>query len=286
MLPHCIWFCIYTAEVPLAHAGVAGTPLFATSTPLPGPGTEPQLATPAYQQPSNINKTPVSSRESSLLSHHLTPATIVSQKPMVDDILNPAFEGDNFMIGSRNGTNRSRMNRNAVISDPRLGKTEDFTLASSFEVPEQQPAHSIKLYELGILPCLLALFVCFFIYIDLGEVVFNSIVVPFILFEGQQFLWRRWQSSHGDVSAARGRGGGMLGTALLLCGVPQQLVSRYLSLGAAVKILGADFAVYLVTIVIWHSTIGLPQQNHDDMTHEFLESHVSSADDVQILSDP
>lgn len=139
---------------------------------------------------------------------------------------------------------------------------------------------SIKFTELGLLPFVLAVSVCFFITMDMGSVVFNSIVIPFVLFECHQLLWLSWQRRRaGGTTAGSGGGGGLLGAALLLCGVRQHVMSRYIAAATAVRTLGSDFAVYLVTVVLWQLTLGLPLREQDHTEQDYLY-HSSSSNEI------
>lgn len=104
-----------------------------------------------------------------------------------------------------------------------------------------------------IVPVVLALLVCVLLSVNLGYVVSNSIALPFLLWEAHHL----WCCRHVIEAMSRGVGG-LLGLALVLCGLQQSLMSKLTQIITVMKCVFEDFAFYILTIVVWYCFVGLP----------------------------
>ncbi|KAK8396544.1 hypothetical protein O3P69_005529 [Scylla paramamosain] len=113
--------------------------------------------------------------------------------------------------------------------------------------PEPEPSRAV------VVPVVLALLVCCLLSLNLGYIVSNSIAFPFLLWESHS-LWCRWQALQ---AASRGRSS-LLVVALMLSGVNQTTISTYVVIMNVMKCFMEDFFLYIFTVVMWSSTVGLP----------------------------
>ena len=104
-----------------------------------------------------------------------------------------------------------------------------------------------------IVPVIIALFVCVLLSVKLEYVVSNSISLPFLLWEAHHL----WCNRHSIDASSRSMGG-LTGIALVLCGVQQSFIRKLTHVITVIKCVFEDFAFYILTIVIWHWTVGLP----------------------------
>ncbi|XP_071552707.1 uncharacterized protein mRpL28 isoform X2 [Panulirus ornatus] len=116
-----------------------------------------------------------------------------------------------------------------------------------------QPIVAPGTLDTFMVPVILALIVCFLLSVNLGYVVSNSISIPFLLWEVQHLWCQRYA-----IQASSRSGAGLMGIALMLCGVRQTTVTTYAQLITIVKRFLEDFAVYILTVVLWCTLIGLP----------------------------
>ncbi|KAK3850225.1 hypothetical protein Pcinc_043060 [Petrolisthes cinctipes] len=129
---------------------------------------------------------------------------------------------------------------------------------------------SARTFKPSLVPICIALLVCALLFCNFGYVVSNSISIPFILWE-MHHLWSQRLSIH---SSSRNNSG-LWGIALVLCGVKQATISAYALILTIFKCFLEDFALYIFTVVLWHSIIGLPVQDPEViMTPDVPENNV------------
>ncbi|XP_068204344.1 uncharacterized protein [Palaemon carinicauda] len=116
-----------------------------------------------------------------------------------------------------------------------------------------QSATLVGALSTPIVPVILALFVCILLSIKLEYVVSNSIALPFLLWEAHHL----WCMRHAIEASSQGVGG-LLGLALVLCGVQQSAIRKMTQMSTIFRCVFEDFAFYVLTIVIWYWIIGLP----------------------------
>lgn len=104
-----------------------------------------------------------------------------------------------------------------------------------------------------VVPVVLALVVCCLLSFNLGYIVSHSIAFPFLLWEGHS-LWCRWQALQSSQKGAAG----LVAFALMLSGVNQTTVTSCVILLNLAKCFVEDFSLYMFTVVIWMSVMGLP----------------------------
>lgn len=120
-----------------------------------------------------------------------------------------------------------------------------------------QSATLVGALSTPIVPVILALFVCILLSVKLEYVVSNSIALPFLLWEAHHM----WCMRHVIEASSQGVGG-LLGLALVLCGVQQSAVRKMMQVSTMFRCVFEDFAFYILTIVIWYWIIGLPGSAH------------------------
>lgn len=241
---------IYAGDLKDEPASVPATPAFATSTPLPG--FENKLSTPATVNVAtsskvlhrNVNSTPLSSREN---SHASDSAPQSYANGNGNGNIPATFDLSNF-------TNSLPINSSLLaklLTDNRLANENDFTLGSSFEAKQAAPQVR-KGYSQILIPFFLAIVVCFFIYFGLGDVVSNSLAIPFILYAVQEIVRKVFMEREvQNVS-------GMLQAAVMLCGVSPKAVETYSKVASLLDSVGSSFSVYFLTVILWQTFIGLP----------------------------
>lgn len=126
---------------------------------------------------------------------------------------------------------------------------------------ERAPQPEPELSRSMVVPVLLALVVCCLLSLNLGYVVSNSIAVPFLLWESHS-LWCRWQALN---TAPRG-GSGLLVVAFMLSGLSQSTISTYVVIMNIMKCFFEDFSLYIFTVVMWSSMVGLPNTVQGEAT--------------------
>lgn len=128
-----------------------------------------------------------------------------------------------------------------------------------------QSATLVGALSTPIVPVILALFVCILLSVKLEYVVSNSIALPFLLWEAHHM----WCMRHVIEASSQGVGG-LLGLALVLCGVQQSAVRKMMQVSTMFRCVFEDFAFYILTIVIWYWIIGLPGSAHS--ARDFVET--------------
>lgn len=108
----------------------------------------------------------------------------------------------------------------------------------------------------AVVPVVLALVVCCLLSLNLGYVVSHSIAFPFLLWEVHS-LWCRWQA----LQAGQRGGAGLLAFALMLSGMNQATISSCVILMDITKCFMEDFSLYMFTVVMWLSVVGLPDSS-------------------------
>lgn len=112
---------------------------------------------------------------------------------------------------------------------------------------------SVETHKSSVILVGIALLVCSLFYFNYGYIMFNSISAPFLLLEAL-LLWRQRNA----IEASSRGGAGLLGIALMLCGVQQTTITVYAHLITIVKCFFEDFAMYILTVVLWCTVIGIP----------------------------
>ncbi|XP_064107338.1 uncharacterized protein LOC135216156 [Macrobrachium nipponense] len=135
----------------------------------------------------------------------------------------------------------------------------NFTTTPSRKVNscDVQSATLVGALSTPIVPVILALFVCILLSVKLEYVVSNSIALPFLLWEAHHM----WCMRHVIEASSQGVGG-LLGLALVLCGVQQSAVRKMMQVSTIFRCVFEDFAFYILTVVIWYWIIGLPGSAH------------------------
>lgn len=104
-----------------------------------------------------------------------------------------------------------------------------------------------------VVPVVLALVVCCLLTFNLGYIVSHSVAFPFLLWEGHS-LWCRWQA----LQASQRGAAGLVAFALMLSGVSQATVGSFVILLNIAKCFVDDLSLYVFTVVVWASVVGLP----------------------------
>lgn len=104
-----------------------------------------------------------------------------------------------------------------------------------------------------VVPVVLALVVCCLLTFNLGYIVSHSVAFPFLLWEGHS-LWCRWQALQTSQRGAAG----LMAFALMLSGVSQATVASCVILLNIAKCFVDDLSLYMFTVVMWASVVGLP----------------------------
>ncbi|XP_047740536.1 uncharacterized protein LOC125179191 [Hyalella azteca] len=236
---------------------VQSTPLFSTSTPLTGADLSSRPHIPFLLKPprtvqdcSNVGTTPLSSRDSTpLVTRHAG-----SDWQNANDINVIASETRkvNFLL-SNNGLSNQKASHSAFLDDPRLSNESDLTLGTSFN-GSRAATNVYTRYIYAFAPCFLALIVCFFLQLELGHVVFNSVALPIILYECHSLATKLYlQNLDQELNNP-----GLWTAVLAWCGVSHVVISHCLKIIFVLRDLGPSFAMYLVTVVLWHTFLGLP----------------------------
>ena len=217
---------------------------FATSTPLPYEASSPP-DTP------NLCDTPITSRQ-----ENRTPLSVNLAKNNGPSTSFPPLDR-NGTKGPAGATTNVKASNFTGLSGVRPFNIDDDTLASSFDLKTESDAmhnDSLRIYYHPVIPFFLAILVCFFFSCGFSEVVFGSLVVPFLLYELQHMVWIYWNCA--SSVQQQGKAIGFLGTALVLCGLPHEFVTLNIEVLNSLRNVGSDFAVYFVTVVLWHSFLG------------------------------
>lgn len=167
------------------------------------------------------------------------------------DINQPRLANVRIQNGSVPDISEQLLNLNRLITAN--GSISPNTLHSGRTQEDIQPIAAAGTRDSFMVPVVLALIVCFLLSINLGYVVSNSISIPFLLWEAQHL----WCQRYGIQAISRG-GAGLLGIALILCGVRQTTVAICAQLLTICKRFSEDFALYILTVVMWCTLIGLP----------------------------
>ncbi|XP_042236537.1 Y' element ATP-dependent helicase YJL225C-like isoform X1 [Homarus americanus] len=143
------------------------------------------------------------------------------------------------------------MNLNRLITAN--GGISPSTVQNGRPQQDVQPVASVEPLYTSMVPVVLALLVCTLLSFNLGYIVSNSISIPFILWEAHHLWCQRYA-----IHACSRSGAGLMGIAFMLCGVRQSTVVAYAHLLTIVKCFIEDFALYLLSVVLWCTVIGLP----------------------------
>ncbi|KAF2364861.1 Calcium signal-modulating cyclophilin ligand [Trinorchestia longiramus] len=195
--------------------------------------------------------TPISSRENTLAGR----ASEAVPQDVTDR--NGAFSRARVggFVQSNNGLPQNRIPQPKFDDDPRLLNESDFTLRNSFETVDRS-SPTISNSNLWI-PFILAVLSCFFICSGLGHVVSHSISLPILLYELQSIMRTLYiQTKEPESNTA-----GLLGASLVLCGVSPLVIGRCQNSLRLLKDVSSSFAVYLVTVVVWQTCYGLPEDD-------------------------
>lgn len=254
-----------------AAANGAATPVFATSTPITAE-LQQSLAPASAPAPA---KTPLTSRDHpGPQPHRLLPQPALQPQPQ--PLLQPQAQPPSHLqphlqpqlqphcLTEQQAESpppdppRARLGSQPIVHS---ASTDDFTLSSSFDpnrpsfptLPNSPPLSPLNERELlsgwarvGLL-CLLT---CFLLSCQLGHVVCHSLLLPLFLYE-----------LHAVSTASAAEPSALVGPlAALLTPWQRVAAARVWRVAACGSGVWRDVCVYVCVAVLWHATVGLPEQ--------------------------
>ena len=150
-----------------------------------------------------------------------------------------------------------------IVNNDRLSNAGDFSLGSSFDMKDRIPKSEIlataESSSQSYVPIFLALIVCMFLSLGMNAVVFNSLIIPFIIYECclfSKFSSEQQTGKKNELASILMKG--------LMAFLPNSRIANVLKtygwLGDILEIIGSDFSLYFVTSMLWHLIVGLPEE--------------------------
>ena len=139
---------------------------------------------------------------------------------------------------------------------------------SPVAVPENPSMINIILNH-GAMPFIISIIASILISLDLGYIISNSVMTPFIFWQAHKLIsnYKQMQIYSGNAT--------LLSTALMLCGIQQNTITKYFFIFGIMRQISEDFTIYLFMIIMWQAVIGYPNiiVSENDTLHPLTEEN-------------
>lgn len=145
-------------------------------------------------------------------------------------------------------------NNSEIPSSPSSSRNGSNLLSNSYDksFTTSTPCLLFNILEHPASICVLSVVICLLISLDLGSLVSNSLVIPFFIWEIQQVI-----ASY-SIAETKEENKSFLNVVLLLCGVQNSVINKYIWMIKLIRDVLQDFTLYFMISVLWQTIIGFP----------------------------